>query len=194
MDTVQKRYTAFLGHSSLAEGGLEAVVGAAKLAVDEGIQERLAIYRDEDARVLDFDFRGSVEEVLGRLGRHPIVGAEVEPPKPRGPGRPKLGVVSREITLLPRHWDWLKEKRGGASATLRRLVDDARKVDSGENGDKEIQGRVYAFISDLASDLPAFEEVSRALFAGEYGRMTELAGDWPKDVRAYLTKLLGREG
>jgi hypothetical protein len=195
MNTPEKEYTAFLGHARLAKGRLEGVVGAAKEALDKGETERLAIYRDEDARVLDFDFRGSLEEVLERLGTHPIVGAEVRPPpKRRGPGRPKLGVVSREITLLPRHWEWLAEQRGGASATIRRLVEEARKQAPGGEQDKRIQGAVYSFISDLASDLPGFEEASRALFAAEYGKLEEIVGDWPGDIQAYMKKLRGRKG
>ncbi|MFY0534142.1 DUF2239 family protein [Nannocystis pusilla] len=53
----------------------------------------------------------------------PRLAAE-EPPARTGPGRPKLGVVSREVSLLPRHWEWLERQPSGSR---RRCADSSRR-------------------------------------------------------------------
>jgi hypothetical protein len=107
----------------------------------------------------------------------------------RGPGRPKLGVVSREVTLLPRHWDWLNSQPGGASAALRKLVDDARRVNSAMDRVQHSQGVAYKFMSAMAGDFPGFEEAIRALFAGDYQRFKRLVASWPVDIQDHARKL-----
>src|SRR5688572_3936733 len=114
----QRTYTAFAGMKRIAEGDLTTMLRATKEHVDRRGEEGLLIFVDQTGEQVDFDFRGAAEDVLRR--------AEPSPPR-AGPGRPKLGVVSREVTLLPRHWEWLEQQPNGISAALRRLVDEARK-------------------------------------------------------------------
>ena len=108
---------------------------------------------------------------------------------PRGPGRPKLGVVAREVTLLPRHWDWLNAQPGGASVALRKLVEEARRANEGKDRVRQSQEAAYRFMSVMAGNRPGFEEATRALFAGRAGRFDQLIEPWPEDVRHYARKL-----
>ena len=110
----------------------------------------------------------------------------------RGPGRPRLGVVSREVSLLPRHWEWLSSQRGGASAGIRRLVEIALKEISHQDPVRKAVETAYAFLSDLAGDYPGFEEASRALFAHDFAAFEVIIADWPPDVREQLGRFLAR--
>jgi hypothetical protein len=116
-------------------------------------------------------------------------GEAAEAEAPRGPGRPKLGVVAREVTLLPRHWEWLNRQRGGASVALRRLVDEARHADGGADRRRAAQEAAYRFMSAMAGNREHFEEATRALFAGDAARFTHLIATWPKDIRDHTQKL-----
>lgn len=175
------RYTAFTGHLLLASGSLQQVA----LAVREAPEGAL-VFEDRTGRVIDLDLRGSAEEVMGRL-------AALSPPRAaeaaRQRGRPKLGVVPREVTLLPRHWDWLASQPGGASAVLRRLVDEARRQDAGRTERRAAHERAYRFLSALAGDLPHFEEAIRALFADDLPRMRVQMEGWPPAVATYAAQL-----
>jgi hypothetical protein len=133
------------------------------------------------------DFRGSAEDVLRRLAQ--TEGNQATPDGPRGPGRPKLGVVAREITLLPRHWDWLNAQPGGASVALRKLVEEARRANGGKDRVRQSQEAAYRFMSIMAGNRPGFEEATRALFAGHRDRFDQLIAPWPKDVRHHARKL-----
>ncbi|GBF06802.1 hypothetical protein DAERI_100165 [Deinococcus aerius] len=169
-------YTAFLGGRHLITAPLPELLRVLKAHHDAAI----LVFEDQTGRQVDFDLRGSVDDVLARH----VPGA----PR-KGPGRPKLGVVAREVTLLPRHWAWLDEQRGGASATLRRLIDEARRQGTpGQDAARaaEAAGRV---ITALAGDLPNFEEASRALYGGQGERFAELTRAWPEDVRDYALRL-----
>ena len=108
---------------------------------------------------------------------------------PRGPGRPRLGVVPREVTLLPRHWQWLSGQPGGASVALRRLVDEARRASVGADRVRRSQEVAYRFMSALTGNLPGFEEAIRALFAGDGVAFEARVADWPEDVRTYARML-----
>jgi hypothetical protein len=111
------------------------------------------------------------------------------PEEPRGRGRPKLGVIAREVTLLPRHWDWLATQPGGASVALRKLVDEARKASGDKDRIRKAQEAAYWFMSSIAGNLPGFEEASRALFAYDRRRFSELIAAWPEDIRDHAVKL-----
>jgi hypothetical protein len=115
------------------------------------------------------------------------------PAEPRGRGRPKLGVVAREVTLLPRHWDWLGAQPGGASVALRKLVEDARRANGDRDRQRAARDAAYHFMSTMAGDLPGFEEASRALFADDRRRFAELIADWPVDIRDHIVKLAFRD-
>ena len=181
----QTHCTAFKGARCIAAGELGDVALKAKAAVDKGAQ--VMIFDDATSESIEVHFRGSAEDVLPRLaqpdGNQPVTEG------PRGPGRPKLGVVAREITLLPRHWDWLSAQPGGASVALRKLVEEARRANGGKDRVRQSQEAAYRFMSVMAGNRPGFEEATRALFAGHRDRFDQLIAPWPKDVRHHARKL-----
>jgi hypothetical protein len=176
--------TAFDGARLIATGALAEVARAAKTVIDSDPHAAVLIFDDETARQVEVDFRGTAEDVAARLSS-----PGETPPVPRGPGRPKLGVVAREITLLPRHWDWLAAQPGGASVALRKLVDEARRSREPEERRRAAQEAAYRFMGVMAGDRPGFEEATRALFAGDRERFRSLVEAWPKDVRAHAERL-----
>jgi hypothetical protein len=145
------------------------------------------IFRDDTGAIVDFDLGGTDEEVVARAPR--VVAALQRAIEPRGRGRPRLGVVSREVTLLPRHWAWLSAQRGGASATLRRLVDDARRMNHEQDGIRAAQDATYRFLSAIAGDFPGYEEAIRALFRSDRPAFDAHIAVWPEDLRAYTLHL-----
>jgi hypothetical protein len=175
----ESTYSAFAGPRRIAGGSLHETLLAAKAYLDRGGHATLLIFEDWSGRQVDFDFRGTPDEVVER----------VTPSQP-GPGRPRLGVVSREVTLLPRHWDWLEQQPSGISAALRRLVDQARKRDPAGERARLAREAASRFMSAMAGDLPGFEEASRALFAGDRKGLLGLTRRWPKDVREHVSRLL----
>src|SRR5690349_11716799 len=179
--------TAFNGARRIATGHLAEVALKAKTAVDSG--EQVLIFDDTTSQSIEVDFRGSAEEVLQRLARTDGLPAAAASDAPRGPGRPKLGVVAREITLLPRHWDWLNAQPGGASVALRKLVEEARRATQGKDRVRQSQEAAYRFMSVMAGNCPGFEEATRALFAGHRERFERLVEPWPRDVRNHARKL-----
>jgi hypothetical protein len=180
--------TAFAGPERIASGGLAEVVLQVKARLDAGDEPGILIFDDASARLIDIDFRGSADDVLKRLAtRFRADGSKQE--APRGPGRPKLGVVAREVTLLPRHWQWLARQPGGASVALRKLVDAARHANSGKDRVRESQEIAYRFMAAMAGDAPGFEEASRALFAGDAARFETESQAWPQAIRDYARRL-----
>ena len=187
--------TAFEGSRRIASGDLRQVVARVKETVEGGSQEPVLIFDDTTSRVVDVDLRGTVEEVVARLPRassgEPAEGAKATPEQegPRGPGRPKLGVVAREVTLLPRHWEWLNSQPGGASVALRKLVEQARRDNEGRDRMRQAQEAAYRFMSAMAGNQPGYEEAIRALYAQEQARFDGLIQPWPADVRDHVRKL-----
>jgi uncharacterized protein len=177
-------YTSFDGRRRLASGPLQSVAIGVKRLLEEGKNASVLIFDDSTGRSIDIDTRGSDEEVLARL---PVPAPVAD--QQRGRGRPKLGVVAREVTLLPRHWDWLATQPGGASVTLRKLVEEARRQHGGKDASRRAQERAYHFMSAMAGDMPGFEEASRALFANESEKFAQLIAGWPDDVREHLARL-----
>lgn len=182
-DSQANVFTAFIGSKRLASGPLDQVAIAAKKALDRGTQQTVLIYNDATGRSIDIDSRGSDAEILARLAR------PAPPSAPRGPGRPKLGVVAREVTLLPRHWQWLGSQPGGASVAIRKLVETARRTHQEADQHRQKLEAAYHFMSAMAGNLPNFEEASRALFANDRGVLTELIAHWPVDVRDHAIAL-----
>jgi hypothetical protein len=177
------RCTAFDGHRHLMSGPLHEVARAVRRAAEGGAAGPLLIFDDATGRVVDVDMRGAEEEMMARLSpATPLA-------EPRRRGRPKLGVVAREVTLLPRHWEWLNAQPGGASVALRRLVDDARRSGATEDRARAAREAAYRFMHAVAGDLPGFEEAARALFAGDRARFSACVGEWPQDVRDYAIAL-----
>lgn len=186
-------FTAFLGETRLACGALDAVALAVKAVSDPPPPVPIVIIDDRSGRAIDLDLRGSHSDILARLPQPGVTLAPAEEPSPRGRGRPKLGVVAREVTLLPRHWDWLNARPGGASVALRRLVDEARRASGDADRVRAARDAAYHAMSLLAGNLPGFEEASRALFAGDRARFTGLVAHWPADIRDYVIKLAFRD-
>ena len=171
-------YSAFYQNELLAEGSLEAVIQQVK-AVSIDIEPLLL--DSETCQRREFDWRGSAQEVLNRL--------QLVNPKPVQRGRPKLGVESKEVTLLPRHWQWLAKQPGGASVTLRKLVEAASKQINPEQQLKDRQEALYRFLSLTAGDFPGYEEVIRALYRNHRQDFEQYMNGWPKDIRHFaLTK------
>ncbi|MFL6843908.1 MAG: DUF2239 family protein [Allosphingosinicella sp.] len=161
--------TAFLEDDVVARGDRQTVARElAQLYPDD--HGRIRAFEDGSGRIADLDYREALRE-----------------PEPAGRGRPRLGVVAREVTLLPVHWEWLGQQRGGASAVLRRLVDEARRREPGAG---EKRDSAYRFMSHMCGDRPGYEEALRALYRGEQERFRNLVADWPPAIRDYLGELL----
>jgi len=135
-----------------------------------GEEGNIRVHDDRTGKVVDLDYRGTGL------------------PEPRGRGRPSLGVSAREVTLLPRHWDWLRAQRGGASAAIRRLVEDAMVQ---PRTARERQDATYAFLAASCGDRPGYEEALRSLYRGDAADFSARIAGWPEDVRAYAERLLG---
>jgi uncharacterized protein len=179
----QVRCTAFAGFRRVASGELAQVAASTKEVIDGGEQAPVLIFDDVTGEQIEVDFRGSCEDVLKRLGE------TTEQAAPRGPGRPRLGVVAHEVTLLPRHWEWLSSQPGGASVALRKLVEQARRENADKDRLRRSQEAAYRFMSALGGDLPGFEEATRAFFAGDRARFEQHLEPWPVDVREHAKKL-----
>ena len=161
----------------------------AKQAFDLHPDRPVLVFDDAEGRTVEVPLELPAADLLRLLAQPQLAASTDAAPVPRKPGRPKLGVVAREITLLPRHWDWLAAQPGGASVALRRLVEDARKVSSGDDRRRAAQEATFRFMQAMAGDLPGFEEASRALFAGDVARFEEHVARWADDVRDHATWL-----
>jgi len=180
-------FTAFAGQRHLISGTLAEVALGVKRA---GQATPIVVFSDATGRSLGLDLRGSDEEIIARLPQAALVPApEEQATEPRGRGRPKLGVVAREVTLLPRHWEWLNAQPGGASVALRKLVDEARRANGDRDRQRAARDAAYHFMSTMAGNLANFEEASRALFADDRRRFAGLIADWPTDIRDHIVKL-----
>src|ERR1700691_6298560 len=186
-------YIAFEGDRRIASGDLYEVARAAKQMLDRRDDTFILVFDDASSGPVEIDFRGTVEEVLARLpdASTPVASDDV-PSAPRGPGRPKLGVVAREITLLPRHWDWLAQQPGGASVAIRKLVEEARRTGEDKNRLRQAREAAYRFMSVMAGNRPHYENAIRALFAGDPARFEQLIAGWPADVRDHASRLAER--
>jgi hypothetical protein len=151
------------------------------------------VFDDRSGQQLDLDLRGTPAEALERLDQHPWLRTQQEQDERRaGPGRPKLGVISREVSLLPRHWDWLNEQSGGASATLRKLVEERMKASRGRDRARKAHEAAAKFGWIMGGNLPQYEEVARAMARKEYERFDALLVDWPADIRDHLRMLVAK--
>ncbi len=176
---MERPCTAFAGARRIGSGDLKEVARKAKRAVDGGGPAPVLIFDDASGETIEVDFRGTAGDVARRLSE----------PTPRGPGRPRLGVVAREVTLLPRHWDWLGSQPGGASVALRKLVEEARRAHAAKDRVRVAQEAAYRFMTTMAGNEPGFEEALRALFAGSRERFRKEIEGWPAGVREYAKKL-----
>jgi hypothetical protein len=177
----QRTYAAFTHETRIAAGPLREVLEQTKKKLDRDEADQLLIFDEQTGRQVEYDFRGTLHEVLER--ELPVVPAA-------GPGRPKLGVVSREVSLLPAHWAWLEEQPNGISAALRRLVDEASKREPDKQRARRACEATGRFMTAMAGDRPGFEEALRALYAQDRKLLDKHARAWPKDIRKQLTRML----
>jgi hypothetical protein len=181
-------YIAFEGDRCIASGGLRAVISAAKETLDRRKDASILVFDGTTSGRIEIDFRGTIDDVLARLPAT-TAAEDAAIPASRGPGRPKLGVVAREVTLLPRHWEWLAQQSGGASVALRKLVDEARRGSKDKDRIRLSQEAAYRFIAAMGEDKPHYEEAARALFAGDAERFEAWTAAWSADVRDHARRL-----
>jgi hypothetical protein len=189
--------TAFAGSRQIASGELRLVALKAQESTNSGELAPVLIFDDATSDLIEVDLRGTPDDLLQRIGTiesaaDPNSEGDLPADGSRKPGRPKLGVVAREVTLLPRHWDWLAGQPGGASVALRKLVEQARRANQDKDRLRLSQEAAYRFMSTMAGNEPGFEEASRALFAGNRERFAENVERWPVDVRDHAMKLAER--
>lgn len=168
-------YVAFSDARRVAAGALRDVLPVLKRRHEKDPSEMVLVFEVETGRQVDFNLRRPLDELLEQAGA----------PATRGPGRPRLGVISREVSLLPRHWDWLEQQPSGISAALRRLVEQAIKTEPGPDRARRIRAALGRVLSAIAGDRPHFEEACRALYAGDATRFASLVERWPRDIRDF---------
>ena len=173
-------YTAFDGFQLISQGSLEKVALDAKRQLKANRDARILVFSDSSGKQMDLVLSGSEKETSERLK---IFKTPDGNPSQSGPGRPKLGVIAREVSLLPSHWEWLSNQSGGSSAIIRRLVEEKMKGPaSGKDKIKKAQEAVYTFLNAIAGDLPNFEEAVRFLYRRDKKRFKELIAKWPEDL------------
>ena len=190
-------YVAFAGARQLALGTLRDVALTARAFSRQDPFSQILIFDDRTSQRIEMDFGRTEAELFRRVeeieAATPSTQEDATPQEgPRGPGRPKLGVLAREVTLLPRHWDWLASQPGGASVALRKLVEAARRTNKEADRLRAAREAAYRFISTMAGNEAGFEEAARALFAGDGGRFQKLVELWPADVARHAKRLAAR--
>ena len=208
-DPLSNPCTAFEGHRLLLSGPLVEVALAVKTAMTDDPTAAILVFDDLTGRVIDLDLRGTKAAIVERMSRaRPNLSGRLRaaPPsedspavrdacEPRARGRPRLGVVSREVTLLPRQWEWLEAQPNGASAALRRLVDEARRSGIPQQERRTAHEAAYRFMLAIAGDRAGYEEATRALFADDRSSLERRIADWPKDIRKHVLRLaFGKAG
>ena len=188
MPTPALRCTAFAGTQRIASGELRHVALKAKQVFDTQPGQPILVFEDASGSVVELPLELPAGELVRTLNARRSGSSDLLTPL-RRPGRPRLGVVAREVTLLPRHWDWLGAQPGGASVTLRRLIEEARKVTVEGDRRRAAQEAAYRFMHALAGNLPDYEEATRALFGGNIARFEEALAHWPDDVRDHASLL-----
>lgn len=182
MSSTPEQYTAFAGTRRLLSGPPEAVLEAAVAALQGTDAAEVLVFDDRTGRAVDIDLRRG-------LPPRPREEGNTDPSGARGPGRPRLGVVAREVTLLPRHWEWLGSQPGGASVALRKLVDQARASHAPADRARQAKEATDRFMAAIAGDRPGYEEAARGLYAGNRAKFTDAIAHWPADIRGHALHL-----
>lgn len=189
MRDAQTSWIAFARAKNIASGPPRSVVTSVKAFVEKNPEASVLVFDAVTSEVVEIDLRGPLSEVLRRLPGPPGSTSAPQPPAPRSAGRPKLGVIAREVTLLPRHWEWLASQPGGASVALRKLVESAQRASGPSDRIRQAREAAYRFMSVMAGDEPGFEEAIRSLFAGDLTRLRELIRNWPPDIKEHALSL-----
>jgi hypothetical protein len=175
---------AFDGAQRIATGSRAEIAQKVSTYLRAKPQAQPLFFDTETGRQTDLDWRS------------PLAEAPKAKPAPRlraGKGRPKLGVVAKEVTLLPRHWDWLARQPGGASVTLRKLIERASKDPAPAEKQRARAEAAYHFMHAVAGNLPGFEEASRQLFAGNIWGLSATIAKWPGDIADQVLALVNTE-
>ncbi len=188
-------FTVFRGQKFIYRGDLPTAVQAAAKADKEGVQGRVVVYDDSSGKTFDINLQGSIEKIIETLADHPAMNRKLEHPevqeeKPRKRGRPKLGVTTKEISLLPRHWQWLSRQKGSPSATLRRLVEESRRANIGKEHIEQSRDAIHNFMWDMCGNFEGFEEVTRDLYRNDFLSFYAKISLWPNDVKEYIRRLV----
>jgi hypothetical protein len=190
---VQTSWIAFARGKCVASGAPRKVAKEIKAFVDSNPEVNVLVLDAVTSQPVEIDLRGSMSTVLRRLPKpptsEPTVTVTSQTPATRAVGRPKLGVIAREVTLLPRHWEWLATQPGGASVALRKLVEHAQRANRRDDRARQAREAAYRFMSIMAGDEPGFEEATRALFASDLARLREFMKKWPPDIRKHTLSL-----
>lgn len=181
--------SAFVGHRKIANGSVLEVALKVKAHVQKYDDASVLVFDDVTSQPIDLDLRGTARAITQRYEVDETPAPDLEERK-AGPGRPKLGVVAREVTLLPRHWDWLATQPGGASVTLRKLVEEAKTKNQKKDQLRQAQDAAHRFMTAMTGDLPGYEEALRAFYARKYGEFSKLVDAWPRDLRDHVRKLV----
>lgn len=176
-----RRFVAFQGSRLVASGDLAGVAEQARMVLDRADQTPVSVFDQSTSELVELDLRGTVEDVRRRYA--------APDPAPRPRGRPRLGVIPREVTLLPRHWEWLASQPGGASVAIRKLVDGARRTNADRDRVRKAQDAAYRFMTAMAGNQPGFEEAIRALYACNQNRFDQVVENWPADIRDHSQEL-----
>ncbi|MCH7331632.1 DUF2239 family protein [Acinetobacter modestus] len=173
----QMTYTAFLNEQCLASGLLADVAIAIQQHANQS-NSTILIFNDQTGRQIDLDLSGSEQNIQQRYA---------EPEMVKKVGRPKLGVISREITLQQKHWDWLDQQSSSASAVIRKLIDKELNDPNSESNRMLAKQATDRFMSAMLGNMPNYEEATRALYQGDREVFLDLIRDYPKDIKEYLT-------
>lgn len=180
-------WIAFAGAKNIASGPPQSVVTRVKGFIEKNSEASVLIFDAVTSEAIEIDLRGPLSEVLGRLPGAPTL--VPQSPASRPAGRPRLGVIAREVTLLPRHWEWLASQPGGASVALRKLVESAQRASGPSDRIRQAREAAYRFMSVMAGDEPGFEEAIRSLFAGDLTRLRKFIRNWPPDIKKHALSL-----
>lgn len=184
-----RTYTAFADSKKIASGAVVDVALKVKKFLKTDSKAQILIFDDSTSAQIEIDLRGTADNITRRLEALLEDKGTTSPSKKSGPGRPKLGVTPKEVTLLPDHWEWLASQPGGASVTLRRLVEDAKKKNHPKDLIRQAQEATYKFMTVMAGDLTQYEEALRALYSKDHNKFEKIVNLWPKDIREHTLKI-----
>ncbi|WP_444930084.1 DUF2239 family protein [Microbulbifer sp. SSSA002] len=166
-------YIAINQQQIIARGTLETVIRQVK---EMNTDPEPIVFEAESCKRIELDWHSDTQVLLAELAANTAARKSKR-------GRPKLGVTSGEVTLLPRHWEWLRQQPGGASVTLRKLVEQAQKQLSPEERISGKQQALDKFMLLVAGDTPGFEEASRALYRNSLISFEKAIHSWPDDLK-----------
>lgn len=171
--SIANRYTAFRGDTRIITDSLFNVA----LALQKQSEMNVLVFNDQTGQQIDLDLSGSEDDLKQRY-------TEVEYVKKVG--RPKLGVISREITLQQKHWNWLDQQSSSASAVIRKLIDKELNDPSSESNIMLAKQAIDHFMLAMLGNMPNYEEATRALYQGNKSHFLALIHNYPKDLKVYL--------